>query len=87
MRAKPAEAQELARGRTAVSQTWLAAELDSTAAATVKCAVELPFIESAPCMYHTFDGGVKKEVHGVPLAFLCLDRAFVLDASAKLRRL
>ena len=34
MRAKPAEAQELARGRTAVSQTWLAAELEGLASAS-----------------------------------------------------
>jgi hypothetical protein len=74
------------RAEAAAQRAWAEAELNSVAAAAVRCAVELPFVEQAPCMQHAFADGVA-EVRGTPLAFLCLDRAHVLEASAKLRRL
>jgi hypothetical protein len=49
-------------------------------------AVELPFVEAAPLMSIAFANGTE-DIPGVALAFLCLDRANVLEASAALRDL
>ena len=74
------------RAEEAAAHSWREACLDRTAAAAKMSAVELPFVEAAPLMSIAFANGTE-DIPGVALAFLCLDRANVLEASAALRDL
>jgi hypothetical protein len=74
------------RAEEAAAHSWREARLDRTAAAAKMSAVELPFVEAAPLMSIAFANGTE-DIPGVALAFLCLDHANVLEASAALRDL
>ena len=74
------------RAEEAAAHSWRLACLDRTARAAKVSAVELPFVEDAPLMSIAFADSTDY-VPGVALAFLCLDRANVLEASAALRGL
>lgn len=76
-----------ARAEAAALHAWEQAALDRTARAATASAVELPFVEPAPCMPVRLADGSVEHVVGVPLGFVCVDRKHVLDASAALREL
>ena len=76
-----------ARAEAAALHAWEQAALDRTARAATASAVELPFVEPAPCMPVRLADGSVEHVMGVPLGFVCVDRKHVLDASAALREL
>ena len=74
------------RATVAAQHSWHDAALNSTARAAKATAVELPFVEAAPLIPVDFATGMG-QVTGVHLAFICIDRAHVLNGSAALRAL
>ena len=74
------------RAEAAAMHSWHQAALDRAAQVAKHSAVELPFVEPAPSIPVDFTNGLG-HVQGVPLTFICIDRAHVLKASAALRAL